>query len=109
MAVSVEVLGYTGRPGRADPDVRGRRQEGRGVERRWRPAGRGLLLNLLDPCRLGDVLAGAPRPRLVLEALGLVADGERLAVLQLYLQLPVRHGDEGPPLTLAVGYEDQRR
>src|SRR5215203_5000216 len=109
VAVRVQVLGYTGRPGGADPDARGGRQEGRRVERCWRPAGRGLLLDLNDYRGVGDVLVGTLRPLLVLEALGLVADGKRLAVFQVYLQLPVRHRDEGTPLALTVCYEDQRR
>ena len=92
-----------------NPDVRGRREEGRGVERRRRLAGRRLLLNLLDPRRLRDVLVGALRPRLILEALGLVADGEGLTVLQVHLKLPVRFRDEGAPLALAVRYKDQGR
>ncbi len=38
-----------------------------------------------------------------------MADGERLAVSKVDLQLPVRLGDEGPPLALALGYEGEGR
>ena len=38
-----------------------------------------------------------------------MADGEGLAVLQVYFQLPVRFGDEGAPLAFAVRYQDQGR
>jgi hypothetical protein len=74
-----------------------------------RLAGRGLLLDLGDRRGLGEVLVGLADPGLFLEAICLVADGERLAVLEVHLQLPVRLGDEGPPLALALGYEGEGR
>ena len=48
--------------------------------------------------------------RLVLEAPVRVVDGEGIpAVPQGPYELPVRFGDEGAPLALALGYEDEGR
>src|ERR687894_271505 len=109
VAVRVEVFGEPGRPRGAVAEARRGRQERRGVERGRRGAGGGVLLNLGDGRLVGDVLVGLPDLRLGVEAGGPVAHGERLAVLEVDLELPVGHGDERAALLLALGYEHERR
>jgi hypothetical protein len=109
VAVGVEVFGEPGGPRRAVAEARRRRQERGGVERRRRLARRGLLVDLGDGRLVGDVLVGLVDLRLFVEAGGAVADGERLAVLEVYLELPVGHRHEGAALLLALGYEDEGR
>src|SRR5215203_6790482 len=107
VAVRVQVLGDAGRPRRAEPQACRCCQECRCVERGRRVAGRGLLLDLLDRRGVRDVLVRALCPRLIPEALGLVADGEGVAVLEVYLELPVGIGDEGAAFAFAFRYKDQ--